>query len=367
MRESRGNLSSGASRLKTDGTGTLKKEGRTEIEMLTRMALTATGPQRLLAEPLLRRCAACAWSRNDTQLMAWVLEQAAARGLPLSAFAPASNTLPGQLESVNNGTPPAFIRALLGGGGDDSLAVAFFQCGNHTDWIASDGFDRRVCSRQELHEARERPPCAVSALFSPNEEKEPFEQKVYAALFAALAPASGSELDATGAITGALQAEPTAEVEQVAQPHALHSEVVDDTSLWRVRLRESDDYLCCTVVFRCAVLRGGAEVWVAGCYKPHRGHEGLWTSNATRRSADHTREFASSESLPRKRRTKSQDTVRHQPSAGQAWVIDPVPELDSLHADTLLEQLQATSTDELLCMLDEEPGLGGDGEVSEGL
>ena len=86
----RGN--SGRSRLKADGAGALKRdrtEPATVLEKLTRTALVSTGAQQILAAPLLRRCGQEAWARGDTKLMAWVLEQAAVRGLPLADFAPA--------------------------------------------------------------------------------------------------------------------------------------------------------------------------------------------------------------------------------------------------------------------------------------
>jgi len=42
-------------------------------------------------------------------------------------------------------------------------------------------------------------------------------------------------------------------------------------------------FVCCDVSFRCAVLRGGAEMWVVGCYKPQRTADGAWR---TSKSAD---------------------------------------------------------------------------------
>ena len=356
VRESRGNLSTGASRLKAGGAGALKKvkghQRYGEIEMLTRMALASSGPQRVLAEPLLRRCAQVAWSRNDTKLMAWVLEQAAARGLPLSAFAPtsSSSSLLVHIEPTSASTPPPFIRALLGGGGD-TLAVAFLQCDAHTDWIANDNFDRRVCSRQSLHEARTLAPCAVSALFSPAEEIEPFERDVYAALFAGLAPTAGR-----GSESCAAAGDNTSELSAESEQMALRSELVDVTSMWRVRLREDDEYVRCRVVFRCMVLRGGAEIWVAGCYTPESRCDASGTSNeALRDTKDYNSAPSKSCSPPRKRhRAKGRDAAvgREQPHAGLAVVLDPHGE--QLEADSLLEQLQATSTDEVLRLLDAE-------------
>ena len=97
----------------------------------------------------------------------------------------------------------------------------------HTDWIANDSFDQQVCSRQKLHEVRTLPPCAVSALFSPADEIEPFEREVYSALFAALAPVHGSESYAAGALTE----DSSAEGDMPAVAEALHSEIVDVTSM----------------------------------------------------------------------------------------------------------------------------------------
>ena len=93
-----------------------------------------------------------AWYRNDTKLMAWVLEQAACAVTTGRLRARSSAALPGQLEPTGTGTPP-LIRALLGGGYSDALGVAFHQSGPRTDWISNDSFDQRVCSRRALHDA----------------------------------------------------------------------------------------------------------------------------------------------------------------------------------------------------------------------
>ena len=63
------------------------------------------------------------------------------------------------------------------------------------------------------------------------------------------------------------------------QPPAcdLHSEIVDSTSLWRIFLRAIDAYVCCTIVFRCALLRDGT-VWVVGSYEPLRAPDGSWVT-----------------------------------------------------------------------------------------
>ena len=121
--------------------------------------------------------------------MAWVLERAARY---LADFAPAlfSAALPGQLEPTGTGTPPPFIRALLGGGYSDALGVAFHQSGLRTDWISNDSFDQRVCSRRAC-DARSLPSWA-SALFAPADEVEPFEREVVAELIETLAPALGA-------------------------------------------------------------------------------------------------------------------------------------------------------------------------------
>ena len=322
--------------------------------MLTRMALASTGPQRALADPLLRRCGQVAWSCNDTELMAWVLEQAAARGLPLSAFAPMnySSSLLSQSEPASAGTPPAFIRALLGRG-EDSLTVAFVQTHTHAEWIANDGFDQQVCSRQKLHEARSLPPCDVSALFSPAEEIKPFERDVYAALFAALAPVHGSESSA-----GISMTERNAEEEDMAGLEALQSEIVDLTSMWRLRLRANDVYVCCKVVFRCMVLRGGAEIWVAGCYMPQSQRDASRTSKKVLCGTSRARGHGMSQQR-RAKRTESPDAVDEGAAhAGMGLVLDAHSYMEPLDAHPLLEQLQAASTDEMLRMLEEDPYQG---------
>ena len=277
VREVRGN--SAAARLKTAGICALKLDrkraaphetGRraTEIEMVTKMALAATGPQQqALVEPLLRRCAQSAWYHNDTQLMAWILGQAADRGLSLADFAPGP-FLSDHLEPPSGtGTPPAYIRQLLGA--VDMLAVAFVQMSDaDCDWFANDKFDEHVCSRSTLRQARSQPPCEVSALFSPAEEIEPFGREVYSALFAGLAPTD--DLGASGAEDEEAAPEPA-----VA---ALHSEIIDSTSAWRVRL-SSTELVSCNIVFRCAVLRGGAEVWVVGGYMPQPQSDVSWRTS----------------------------------------------------------------------------------------
>ena len=154
-----------------------------------------------------------------------------------------------------------------------------------------------------------------------------------------------------------------------AVAEALHSEIVDVTSMWGVHLRENDELVRCKVVFRCAVLRGGAEVWVAGCYTPQSRCDGSWTSKETRCAVNHAQECAPSKQLLRKRGAKSRDAVGHQTPAGQVEVPAPVPGLnpdwceDAVDADSLLEQLHATSTDELMCMLDEESDPSGCGDI----
>jgi len=372
VQEQRGN--SGRSRLKAEGICALKRGSKDQfstVEMITRRALVSTGAQQVLVAPLLRMCGQEAWSRNDTKLMAWVLEQAAARSLPLSYFAPAlfSAALPGQLESTGTGTPPPFIRALLVGGYSDALGHAFYQSGTRTDWISNDTFDQRVCSRRALHDARSRPMCAVSALFTPEGEVEPFEREVIGALFAALAPAIGGESGAASTEIDMVDAD--AVVEPAVALTALQSEIVGGTSLWHLRLQGAvvhggDEWVVCKVVMRCAVLHGGEEIWVGGSYVPQVTADGSWVTSkeAPRRKTaadrascgalvDESRSV--SKPPPRKRRAKSCDedtlepplpTSREPCSPGSAFV--------ELHADSLLQQLQATSTEEVLRMLEEE-------------
>lgn len=377
--ESRGN--SGRSRLKADGICTLKRDSSnrscTATEMLTRTVVSYTGAQPALAAPLLQWCGQEAWQRNDTKLMAWVLEQAAARDLPLSDFAPAllSATLRGQLEPTGTGTPPPFIRVLLGGGYSDAPGVAFHQSGTRTDWISNDTFDQRVCSRRALHDARSLPACAASALFTPATEIEPFEREVVGALFATLAPELGGESGA--ASTDGAEADADAVGEPAAAQPTLHSEFVDNTRLWHLRLQGAaaqaqvcDEWVVCKVVMRCAVLRGGEEVWMVGSYVPQIAADGSWvTSKEAQRpkaAADSASCGAASTSNPppraRKRRAKSkeEDTLFPLPSTSHT-PGSPGDEAAGLHTDALLQQLQATSTEEVLRLLNEE---GWDNELS---
>ena len=372
VHESRGN--SGRSRLKADGICALKRDSKdrysTAIEVLTRTTLAKTGAQKVLAAPMLRWCGQVAWSRNDTKLMAWVLEQAAARGLPLSDFTPGlfSAAPPGQLEPTGTGTPPPFIRTLLGGGYSDALGVAFYQSGTRTDWIPNDIFDQRICSRRELHEARSLPTCERCALFAPADEVEPFEREVVGALVAALAPALGGDSGAASMEIAAADAD--AIVEPAGAQPTLHSEIVDGTRLWRLRLLQGaagqaqagDEWVVCKVVMRCAVLRGGEEVWMVGSYVPQIAADGSWVTSKEaprpKTAADRASCGATSTSKPppRKRRAESREGDAPEPplpasrapgSPGGAFAFA------ELHADALLQHLQATSTEEVLRMLDD--------------
>ena len=156
----------------------------------------------------------------------------------------------------------------------------------------------------------------------------------------------------------------------MAEADVLHSEIVDLTSLWRLQLRTESEPVPCKVVFRCAVLRGGAEVWVAGCYTPHDQNGGPSTLTDTQCvAARGSKDPLSNPGPPRKRRARGQDVVRDDQSRTTEAV--PVPEADSfvqralLHEEevapslppldhSLLEQLHATSTEEVLRLLDEE-------------
>ena len=368
IQESRGN--SGRSRLKAEGICALKRDvPTTAIEMLTRLSLKATGGPRLLIEPLLRRCGQEAWSRNDTRLMAWVLENAAARDLPLSLFHPPS--LPGQLEPAAC-TPPPFIRELLGSG----FSVAFVQSGPHTDWLSNDGFDQRVCSRRALHEARARPTCDVSALFSPEDEIEPFERDVVGKLLGSLAPVHARTSQSQS--TDLPEAEAGAEGTAAPEVGPLHSEVVDASRAWRLRFKPEDAssedvWVCCKVVMRCAVLRGGEEVWMVGSYLPQAHSDGSWVTpnEAARRAptADDAvpcrppsqpisqpppRKRRASRSFPRDDAHASQPAFQrpsgsHNSDPGVAAFEDEEP----LDADSLLQQIHVTSTEDVLRMLDD--------------
>ena len=128
-------------------------------------------PQRTKARALLRRCATIAWHCNDTGLMAWVMGQAAVHGLPLSDFAP---SVPAPLEHGAH-APPPYIREVLA---RDSLAVAFVSLGGEAFWTANDAWDRQVCSRAALHDARGKSTCEVSALFSPADQVCACEREV---------------------------------------------------------------------------------------------------------------------------------------------------------------------------------------------
>ena len=367
VREIRGNLSTGASRLKAQGICALKLQDSSTvrgnrhqptavIEMLTRMAFAAGGPHGAYAVRLLHRCGQAAWHHNDTRLMAWVLDQAATRGLPLRDFAPASlSSLTFQLEPSGIGVPPPFIREILGT--SDTFAIAFVQHDTvGGTWITNDNFDTRVCSRSTLLEARSQSPCAVSALFTPTEEIEPFERRIYsplfAACFAAAAPADGRGIraSAANACEGGEEAdEETPETEAVVA--ALQSEIVDSTSMWRLRLL-SQEAVCCKVVFRCAVLRDGAELWMAGCYYPQEQSDGSWmTSKPADAHRTSTQNRMPSQRQRRKRRAES-DVPE------PADLLSPDGADVQLHADALFQQLEVTSTEEMLRLLDDEPAGG---------
>ena len=129
------------------------------------------------------------------------------------------------------------------------------------------------------------------------------------------------------------------------------------------REQASDEWLCCNVVVRCAVLRGGKEVWVAASYLPQSRSDGSWvTSKEVPRllptTAAHTSERGPSKPPPRKRRAKSrEETLLSQlppATAGHPAASSFV----ELHADGLLQQLEATSTEEVLRMLESEEGHG---------
>ena len=239
---------------------------------------------------ILRWCSQIAWAYDQTELMAWVLTQAAQLRLPLGDFAPM-----GMGVSLNApGTPPPFVSEVLGWSGF-GVGVAF---ADSFSWVANDQFDQHVCRRRTLLESDARLTCGAVAHFSPESEIQPFETEVIFPLIASLAPAPASDDDgeASGEASGEARGEALAfaaddllaagglgkegsAAAALQQPPAcdLHSEIVDSTSLWRIFLRAIDAYVCCTIVFRCALLRDGT-VWVVGSYEPLRAPDGSWVT-----------------------------------------------------------------------------------------
>ena len=265
---------------------TSESSTKTEIQMLKRFFSRAqSSKSKQVLRAILRWCSQIAWSHDETGLMAWVLAQAARCGLPLSDFAPIAIGKP--LDAP--GTPPPFVGEILGRSG---LGVAFVAMDRCTLWTANDDFDQEVCTRRELHESHTQPTCKVCTHFSPDDEILPFETKVIGPLVAALAPTPTSDGDASdedasdealpagallaggSAVQGSASAAEGAASQQASD---LQSEVVDSTSMWRIYMRSIDAYVCCTVVFRCALLRDGT-MWVVGSYQPIRAVDGAWVT-----------------------------------------------------------------------------------------
>ena len=162
----------------------LHKRGRSSDEQQQLVVAQPTP----LVKAVLMRCAQTAWARGDTEMMAQVLAHASRLGLPLAAFAP-NACAAGPSAPANE--PPPYIRELLGGagGGGAGLCIAYAQVRGDPFWLTSAAFDREVRSRRTLNEARHLSPCEVSCLFSPRCETHAFNERVYARLFASLAPA----------------------------------------------------------------------------------------------------------------------------------------------------------------------------------
>ncbi|KAL1523221.1 hypothetical protein AB1Y20_018173 [Prymnesium parvum] len=271
VREARGNLSTGARRISNRGVVALRLEKkRTErscgVEehagtgVMTEVEIVELVSQRAVPRALLQRCGRLAWARNDTSFMAWTLQQAARHGIPLLDFVPAVRVHP-----EPPGVPPPFIRELLGG---SEVAVAYVMLGGDSFWIANDRFDQDVCSRSTLHDARELTVCDASTLFSPRDEVEAFDKNIINPLVTSLMPTS---------FQGASFASDDEECESDARQSApLMSELKDSTSLWRVYYRPAGCFVCCSVEFRCAVSRGGGEMWIVGKYSPLRAPNGSW-------------------------------------------------------------------------------------------
>ena len=367
--EQRGNLSTGASRLKAPGMSALKLSKRKADTGLATSDGEQKVPRRSTNEAsrsnklILQLCGMCAWRRNDAKLMAWILEQADEHGLSLSDFSPASAVLK-VLESYH--TPPAFIRQLLGS--RDMLAVAFVQTANgHSRWIANAGFDQHVLSCRALADAAESmSPCQVAAMFSPASETEVLERQVYLPLFSSLTPPDAGLSRIAGAGTSReektdgedppdmtadspAQAErPSGPEEAIEEAVVLHSEIVDETRLWRLVLRHqpttTTGSVCCKVVFRCAVVQGGAELWFVSGYMPQQKADGAWMSTLEE---------------PR----EEQQQPLQQPTA-RACDSSPSPSMSmlctndqqKLEEEALFDALQASSTEEVLRLLSEASG-----------
>lgn len=369
VRVRRGN--DGSARLSAPGVCALREESESslgvlaptcpsaiEIKMLKNLIILAQSDSssKQVLRALLRWGSQVAWYRDDTELMAWILGKASAAncGLSLTDFAPTSKTLNAP------GMPPSFVREVLCQSG---LAVAFVSLDGITHWLANDAFDAHVCGRHTLQKNHGQPTCSVCAYFSPDDEIEPFESQVIAPLVVALAPSQSSDDD-----DDASQAPSSAGAVPANGPHDtttsatvqrsvdLQSEVIDSTSMWRVYLRAIDSYVCCTVVFRCALQPDNA-LWIVGSYVPCQAPDGTWITErrGSTKCADQARD------MPAELREPSQS--RDQARAARIMVVDPAgsppgsceaaPLAPNSTEDNseLEEQLDLMSANELLNLL----------------
>ena len=148
------------------------------------------------------------------------------------------------------------------------LAVAFVSLDGITHWLATTR-STRMRAPYATKEPRTAHMFSV-AYFSPDDEIEPFESQVIAPLVVALAPSQSSDDDDDASqapsSAGAVPANglhDTTTSATVQRSVDLQSEVIDSTSMWRVYLRAIDSYVCCTVVFRCALQPDNA-LWIVG-------------------------------------------------------------------------------------------------------
>ena len=325
----------GSARLSAPGVCALRVSGKVDSSMMeTRLvkyfftnALSACSSNHIL-RALLRWCAQLAWSHNDSELMSWVLGQAPRCGLPLSDFAPVSSPLEAP------GTPPSFISEVLGRSG---LGVAFASLGGRMLWVVNDEFDQLVCRRRTMTESPGVTSCAVCSHFSPEDELQTFETEVIAPLVAALAPAHSSEeapeAEEAPAAEGAVSVADLDSGSAIITSHQtsdLHSEIVDSTSMWRIYLRSVDAYVCCAIVFRCALQRDGT-IWIVGSYQPCQAPDGSWiterptASCAPPQLANADQQMPERKEVEKSRRAKAARTVGAV-EASQGAVESPMAE-----------------------------------------
>ena len=260
-----------------------------EIDMLKHLVLVAQSAstyEHIVVRVLLRWCSQIAWSRDETALMVWVLQRAALCGLPLSDFAPVGKP-PKELDPP--GSPPPFVHDVLCQRG---FGVAFVSLdGGSIRWLVNDEFDQQVCHRRVMHDSHTEPTCKVCAHFSPDDEIMDFETEVIAPLVAALAPAPAAsdacdDEDASASLCPSEVASDSGRPSEVASDQSgsasaaplalnLQSEVVDCSKMWRIYMRAIDSYVCCHVLFRCAVRHDGST-WIAGSYTPRQAPDGSW-------------------------------------------------------------------------------------------